>query len=296
MVFTLSGMLPAWNVTYFERASEKIKDAIQIASEDGIITEIVPQNVLTYFNRFGKKLKKDEVIQFRPSFPEKKAEFTRSTRRKLISASTTSGEYTEVISIKGILSEMDKSKSSFIIETPYRKKYSGAFSEETKDLFLQAFSASDGNQKVMIEGIGLFSNSSKLKEINQVENLILLDEFDLSYRLDQLAQLKDGWYEGEGIALDTEALKWFGDSYKEYIYLDNKVTYAFPTPEGKLQLEWTSHSYEIEFLVDLQAKNGILSVFDLTTNDKDNDDILDLSDENTWVELNNRLKEILTLA
>jgi hypothetical protein len=289
IIYALAGMLPSWNVTYFEQASERIKEIIQIASDDGDIKSQAPQTVLAYFNRFGKKLKDNEYIDFRPEDPDRKARFTRNTRRKLISASSTSGEYTEDVSKRGIICEMDKNKFTFQIQTVDGKKIPGKYDEVIHQQFLNAFSASDGNQKVIINGIGLFSHYEKLKELKSVEEVILLDEYDLGYRLDELSQLKEGWYNGFGSELNSDALKWFEKLYETNIDTEDITTYAFPTPEGDLQLEWKNDVFNIELLVDLKNKTGSLFAFNHNDVEDEIEKELDLNDIEDWKTLNNLL-------
>lgn len=294
MTFALAGMFPEANVTYFEQASEHIKEVVQIASEDGNISENAPSSVLAYFNRFGKKLREDEHIEFRPEHSVKKARFTRNTRRKLISASSTSGEYTEDTMLRGTLCEMDKSKLSFQIETPSGKKITGFYDELQYSQFLQAFGASQGNQKVIVNGLGKFSSFSKLKEIKSVEELILLDENDLGYRLDELSQLKDGWLNGEGTKLSKEALKWFELKFETFIEALEVNTYAYPTPDGNLQLEWSNEDLDIELVVNLETKTSDLQIINHTNPSNETNIILELSEDDSWSELNTLLKENLS--
>lgn len=294
MTFALAGMFPEANVTYFEQASEHIKEVVQIASEDGNISENAPSSVLAYFNRFGKKLREDEHIEFRPEHSDKKARFTRNTRRKLISASSSSGEYTEDTMLRGTLCEMDKSKLSFQIETPSGKKITGFYDELQYSQFLQAFGASQGNQKVIVNGLGKFSSFSKLKEIKSVEELILLDENDLGYRLDELSQLKDGWLNGEGTKLSKEALKWFELKFETFIEALEVNTYAYPTPNGNLQLEWSNENLDIELVVNLETKTSDLQIINHTNPSNETNIILELSVDDSWSELNTLLKEHLS--
>jgi hypothetical protein len=293
MTFALAGMFPKANVTYFEQASEQIKEVIQIASEDGDISANAPSSVLAHFNRFGKKLRDDEHIEFRPEQTERKARFTRNTRRKLISASSTSGEYTEDTLLRGTLCEMDKSKLSFQVETPNGKKITGYYDELQYAQFLQAFAASEGNQKVIVNGLGKFSSFSKLKEVKNVEELILLDEHDLGYRLDELAQLRDRWYDGSGLRLDSTSLKWFETQYDSKISNLETTTYAYPTPEGNLQLEWNKESVDLELLVDLNTKTGQLLIIDHSNTKNDKEQTLNLQNDEDWSTLNSFLTSLL---
>lgn len=285
MTFALAGMFPEGNVTYFERASEQIKEVIQIASEDGNISENAPSSVLTYFNRFGKKLREDEHIEFRPEHSEKKARFTRNTRRKLISASSTSGEYTEEVAVKGVLCEMDKNKRTFQIQLANKKKISGSFDEALQYIFLEAFSASDGNQKVSINGTGLFSFNEKLKELKSVEELSLLDNYDLGYRLDEIAALKEGWYNGQGLSFDRNQLLRLEGHLELLAQKIESTTYIFPTPDGKLQLEWPDSEIDVE----LELNSSKAHIYGITEDPQE----FSILDKENWMALVTKLKAVI---
>lgn len=292
MTFMLSGMFPAHNVEYFEKASERIKDTIQEAAVDGNILEYAPKSVLHYFNRFGKKLKDDESIEFRPEDSHYKAVFTKNTRRRLVSASTSTGEYSEDISIRGVLVEMDKINNTFQIITSLGKKISGSFDNEIKDQFLEAFSALEGQQKIILKGTGGFSTNDKLKNIIGVESLAILDKNDLGYRLDELSLLKDGWFNGEGKSLNPEKLKWFSENYENIIALEDIETLAFPTPEGFLQLEWSYENIEASFLIDLQNQSGEFSSISINSSDDEVDFSVDLTQNEGWMQLKTELENL----
>lgn len=292
MTFMLSGMFPAHNVEYFEKASERIKDTIQEAAVDGNILEYAPKSVLYYFNRFGKKLKNDESIEFRPEDSQFKAVFTKNTRRRLVSASTSTGEYSEDISIRGVLVEMDKINNTFQIITSLGKKIPGSFNNEIKDQFLEAFSALDGQQKVILKGTGGFSNSDKLKKVLGVESLAVLDKNDLGYRLDEISLLKDGWFNGEGKSFDSEKLEWFLENYDNIIALEHIETLAFPTPEGYLQLEWSTDDIEASFLIDLENRSAEFSNIHLNLSNDETTFVVDLTKNQGWLQFKEELEKL----
>jgi hypothetical protein len=158
---------------------------------------------------------------------------------------------------------MDKTNYTFQITTSLGKKISGTFNSDVKDQFLEAFSAHDGKQKVILKGTGSFSSSNKLKRVIGIDDLIILDKNDLGYRLDELSLIRDGWLDGYGKSLDPERLDWFSDNYEKFIEIEEIETFAFPTPNGNLQLEWSNQNIESSFLVDLQNKTGDFSCIDL---------------------------------
>lgn len=67
---------------------------------------------------------------------------------------------------------------------------------------------------VSIKGTGIYSNRGGLIKIDAIESTDILDTLDVFVRLTDLAKLKDGWYEGNGSALDRKAVKKFEDLFE----------------------------------------------------------------------------------
>ncbi|MDR2198163.1 MAG: hypothetical protein LBR53_01675 [Deltaproteobacteria bacterium] len=78
-----------------------------------------------------------------------------------------------------------------------------------------------------------------------------MKNFQLKTLFDDLARLKDGWLDGESLALESNALrkisKIFIDNYPEFL----PIPLIVPTPEGNLLVEWNTTGYpSIEINID----------------------------------------------
>lgn len=288
LVFTMAGMFPHQNVTFFEQARDRIIKAVEAAENEGDINKFAPDSVLNYFNKFGKKLRQNEVIEFNPE-GENKAKFTKQTRRKLILASSKSNEYTEEIKLRGIIFEMDQDRSTFQIQLVNGKKIESSYDDNSEEAVKKAFNGYSAGQKVLINGIGKFSKNSKLIRLDATEEISLLDHTDPGYRLEELSLLKDGWFEGEGLSLDKQGLIWLSEKLDNNFNVEDIDTYIFPTLDGNAQLEWSTEIWEISLKINLQKKTGLLHKVNLN-DDSDSEIILDLNKDNDWVQLNNKLK------
>jgi hypothetical protein len=65
---TLTGLFPSISQDYLTRAKENILKSIDAASNNANITDYIPENLLVYFNRIGKRLKRRRVHRIWPGF------------------------------------------------------------------------------------------------------------------------------------------------------------------------------------------------------------------------------------
>lgn len=72
-------------------------------------------------------------------------------------------------------------------------------------------------------------------------------------RLEELAALQDGWYNGDGLSIDPKAIEGARDVltllYANYHEVE---VYIYPTPEGHIQLELNHGDWD----VDIQCTNS----------------------------------------
>lgn len=290
MIVTMIGMFPHQKVTFFENAKERIISAVQAASTDEDINKYAPESVLYHFNKFGKKLRADEFVEFNPNGVEK-AKFTKDTRRKLILASSKSKEYTEDIKLRGSIFEMDQDKSTFQIQLINGKKIEAQYNEHNEDIIKDAFLKYSDNQRVSINGIGKFNKNSKLIKIQQIDDVALLDITDVGYRLEEISQLKNGWFEGQGTSFDIDFLNWLNNKLENHFDNDIINTYIFPTIDGDIQIEWSSTNYEASLKINSVNKRGAFHILNLIT-DEDSIEELNLDDDSQWKSLNTKLEKI----
>lgn len=88
---------------------------------------------------------------------------------------------------------------------------------------------------------------------------------DVAAQLADLAQLEDGWLDGDGLAPDREALAWLADRFERCWPRDLPLPYLYPTPEGGVQAEWSLPPHEISLEVDLGARMGEWHALNLVT-------------------------------
>lgn len=297
MVIVLStavlSLFPPDSQICLEKARANIIQAID-AAEHGEEVNSLPDSVLTYFSRFGSSLRQGESLEFRPENSERPARLNRETRKKLILSSSQVQEYTEEIEVTGRVSESDHLKESFTLELRDGSTVTAPKDQTINEVILNAHSDFHKGQKIQVKGAGKYGRNGKLIKFETIEHIELLEALDVSERLLDLGELKEGWLDnGLGKPLDAEGLKWFEAAFNMY-YDDAQLPLPnlFPTVEGNIQAEWTLGDWEISLEVDLITKSGEFQAVEIVA-DTQIDESLALDESDAWQKLEERLKERL---
>ena len=118
-----------------------------------------------------------------------------------------------------------------------------------------------------------------------------LDPLDVTLRLEQMAELRDGWLDGEGNAPKKERLAWLADMFDAHFDGDLPLPYLYPTAEGRVQAEWTMNGREVSLEIDLETKQGEYQALNLK-DDSCSDLKFTLDNPGGWSHLNEALKQL----
>jgi len=120
--------------------------------------------------------------------------------------------------------------------------------------------------------------------IKHTTHIDILDPKDVPARLEELAQLKNGWLNGAGIALSANGLKWLSGTWMNSCPDDVLDPFVYPTPEGNAQLEWTVGAWEISAEIDLATHQAFL-VGVKVGSENEADETVDLDSPQGWSKL-----------
>jgi len=79
----------------------------------------------------------------------------------------------------------------------------------------------------------------------------------------QFRELGDGWFDGEGTALDKSGLAWLEQLFAEEFARDLPIPTFFPTPEGNVRIEWFAGRNDVSLEVDLHDRTGYFHAMNL---------------------------------
>jgi hypothetical protein len=291
VVFSAPAVPPQHHL-YAEKARDAIIQAID-SMEKGTFSEgILPEKALGYFDRIGRSLREGESIEFlTPGRPEG-ARLSRDVRRRLLLASQSVREWTEEISVRGTIPEVDQHEMSFQIQLPDGRKLRAPMPVEHADTVLSVFNAYREGVHLLLHGTGRFSRQNTLLSFDSIQRLTPLDPLDVGVRIDELLLMKNGWLDGEGLAPDPSGLRWFAAAFDASFPDDLPLPCLFPTPEGGIQAEWSLEGHEIEMEIDLKTRTGELLILNPQENEEETNHSVNLSSPEGWKLLAEEIRRI----
>lgn len=282
-------LFPSADADYFDQAKDQIVEAIY-AAEQGQ-TPALPPELLRYFDRFGRGLREGEAMEFARSSGQT-ASLTPATRERLLRASQAE-QWTEEVTLKGRIPEVDQADYCFELELRDGNKLKAPLLEHHRKAVLDAHYSYRNGALVAIKGVIQRDRADRRKGFESVEHITPLDSLDIETRLDDLAQLQDGWMDGKGHVLDRTALQRLAQAFDEHFAPDLPLPYLYPTAEGGVQAEWTLGDWEVSLDIALPALVAEYQSIHLKTGEgRELELALAADDGSDWVTLNDALTKL----
>jgi hypothetical protein len=284
-----STLFPSADADYFEQAKEQIVEAIA-AAEQGQLPALPPE-LLRYFDRFGRGLREGEAMEFVRRTGQT-ASLTPAIREYLLRASQAE-QWTEEVTLKGRIPEVDQVDHSFELELRDGTKLKAPLLELHLKTVLDAAVGYRDGALVAIKGVIQRDRADRRKGFESVEHITPLDPLDIETRLEELAQLRDGWLDGKGRAPEGNALLLLAQAFDEYYAPDLPLPYLYPTAEGGVQAEWTLGAWDVSLEITLPAMEAHYQALHLKTGESSELDLtLAIDDGAGWEKLNTSLKAV----
>ena len=270
---------------YFERARDAIMGIIKAAEQGRRIGDPgILDVMLNYFDKLGRGIQDQEAVEFIHPDCSTFARFTRKIHRVLMLESPKTNEYTEGITIRGLISEMDQHKNTFKVQLPDGRIIAAPIPVQQLDTTLEGFGGYRSGQRVLLHGIGRFRHAGHLLAFVSIEHVSILGALDIGVQIDDLRLLKDGWLDGEGRAPSPEGLSWLLDVFDRRYPDDAPLPYLYPTVTGGVQAEWPLGSREASLEVDVDSHSAEWHVLNLQSDEVQERTLNCDSDEDwTWL-------------
>lgn len=292
IALVFGSLFPSASTTYFEQARDAIVNVVASANQNQVSSQL-PPHLLGYFDRFGRSLRDGESMEFTTQ-GQQVASLTTETRRSLIRASQAI-EWTEEARLIGSISEVDQDRMSFQVVLRDGTKLTAPLNGLHLETVLDAFNGYRQGERVQLQGVVKKNRQDQLKSIESVEHISQLDPLDVAARMDELAELKDGWLDGKGLAPERLALDWLAHSFELNFNPELPLPYLYPTAEGGVQAEWSMTDWEVSLEIDLQYKTAEYHAMNLATHACE-EFALDLSLEESWGRLNAVIQQLIEVA
>jgi len=118
------------------------------------------------------------------------------------------------------------------------------------------------------------------------------ENLDIESQLNNIAKLKEGWFDGKGSAFNYYELKQLSDKFEQNFSPDLDIPYLYPTPDDSIRAEWTFEKYEVSLEIEIPSLNAYYHQLNLDTNE-DVDAELELGKIDGWNELNSKLQKFI---
>jgi len=204
------------------------------------------------------------------------------TRHRLVIASTVK-EYTGDVVLHGTITGMEAKDEWFNLARPDGTTFKAQLSDTFYDTILEAFNSYAKGEKlrVRVYAIGRFDREQRLKGIESVDQVVVIDPLDIRARVEELKLLRHCWLDGKGVAPPPAFLDWIAATFEERYPDDLRLPYLFPTPAGRVLAEWPLAPWSLTLEVDPDAKQGDWHALNLNTDDEDEKE-LDLNGADAW--------------
>ncbi len=263
--------------SYYERARDLVEECVRASSEQRALPDQFPKELLAYFNVFGRSLRDGEALELTSSESRAPAILDPVRRRALVLAGQR--EYTMEVELAGTIEETDWGKKSFRL----RLKDGGAITVPLLENHQEHVRAEGGKERtvVVVKGLGVCDSWDNLLRVTEVQHLDVMPNAALADELDELAELKDGWFEGSGRALDKAQLDWVTDRLLKTFPSDLAFPLVAPTTDGELFLEWVVSPWRVSAEIQLVPRKVALQATNTSTGHTFDQD-LSLDDQGGW--------------
>jgi hypothetical protein len=287
LALVLAGLSLADTSVYIQRAHDKIVNTIANVShgaEPGLAPEL-----LRYFDRFGRSLREGERIAFQRA-EGGQTSLTPEVRQKLLHASQAE-EWTEEMLLKGRVGAADVADGEFELELADGTKLKAPLEHQHNETVIAALGEYLHGRMLALKGVVRKDKSGNFKRIDSVEHVNLLHPLDVETRLEELANLKDRWLNGKGIALDRTSLKALAEEFEKNFDTSLPLPHLYPTPEGGILAEWTLGEWAISLEIETTSQTAQYEALHLTS-DKSSELNLNLNEPSAWTSLNSELQRL----
>jgi len=185
------------------------------------------------------------------------------------------------VSISGYIVELNVRNRTFVLETNTEEQISGNYPLPLEKNFLTALS-DKYSKNVQISGSASCTISGKpesfieVKEIRLLENT-RLEVLDIDKQLEELANLEEGWLDGEGEKIERENINWVASIIKQLKGIETPRLY--PRLEGNVQAEWTFGDWEVTLRLEFEERLLAVRAVNLHENEVPRKYLKDTSEE-----------------
>lgn len=224
----------------------------------------LPSGAWSYVERFGRGLHDGEAI-YLVRRQGSTVQFTRELRRRLLLTRPGAQMLTDEVELVVKLGDVRPKDQSITIELADGRSVSATVTDQQLEELSDVRVGEFGTSWLRVSGVGSFDRSQQLQLVDEVTVIELLDPLDPRVQLEKLKVLRDGWLDGEGVALSLDLLTRVGAWFDEHLSDDTTLPRLYPTPEGGVEAEWLIDRLDVSIEFDEAAGSIEWHAMDLDT-------------------------------
>lgn len=268
----------------FKQARDSIIEWFISAGADNLPPGVYPDDLRTDLKSIARSLNRRESRELSaPSCPTPVRVTAESCRRML---DRPLAPHHKVI-LHGAVQEADQKRMSFELQLIGGSKVECPMPEAYRDVVLGAFDGYRSGAKVLVQGTDERAGRGKVRRLKSTSSIIPLDPLDVHAQLDEFRDMKDGWYEGSGLAPAHDGMDWLAVMFDRMYPGDAPLPHIYPTYDGGVRMEWNGglrKRNSIVLEVDLRRHKGDWLFFNQESSDEHERELdLDAAEDWRWI-------------
>lgn len=209
------------------------------------------------FNGFGKTLSKDECVLIGLPGNREGARYDHGKRLSLLLK--VNNKYEDRVDLEGIVTKVDKDGNQIGIRLDDGRK----IDVRIPPLFMEsAIESLKADQRVRVQGTGLFDETGKLLQVPLVTDLLPEGQVEgrrgcrltVAEQVAGLAQLPSGWFHPGSPSFAQGDLEYARELLEGLVDWGFPVPWIYPTPEGEVRAEWDGNGREWILEIDVPGR------------------------------------------
>jgi hypothetical protein len=240
----------------FDEARDRIEAAIEAASKRRTLPRDFPAHLAKRFNQLGRGLRDDEYLELRSAERTSGPRYDKSVRKWIVVQYE--GRYEDEVDLLVTMSGGVIDREQLTVRTERGRLIDGSCPQQ---LVRQALQWAD--RRVRLIGVGSFDRHDELERLIKIDEILLVDEDEdemgapssLAAQFEDLAKLRDGWFEPDTAALDPAGLKAF-HRFLEQAVREHGIPrpFLYPTPDGEARAEWSFPDWEVSATIQIRGR------------------------------------------
>ena len=250
----LPGIAPP-HLDALQEAAEIVLDTVGAVGNGHEPAPLLPSQCLQLFAPLGRLVQGDEYIEIStPTTSGTKIYDQRAHDRimELVSDDTSSSP----VQLRAAVPEVDQFRMRFEMHPIGYRSLVNLIPVSHYSTIMEAFNGYQDGKRILVDAAGRYNRRGNLIGLDAVHDIKILDPLDVQTRLTEIALLRDGWLEGDGVAPKPDGLSWLAGRLQEHYPSDLPLPYLYPTYFGGVQAEWTIGSFELTLEFDLGARSA----------------------------------------